>query len=158
VITAGAARGQSNLAGDLMALAAAGFYGISLLISGLLCQRNDPRSVTFWVMFGAAIGTLPVALTEAKVLPGNAYELTYLTTYGVLTYAAYALYNSALSKLPTTLVAVSGYGQPVVATALAAILLSEIPSPTSVVGGAVVLTGLWIATRKQEQPTIAPEP
>lgn len=161
LITFGASRGQSNLIGDLMALAAAAFYAVSLLISGQLCRRNNPRGVTFWVMFGAALGALPVAMTETKILPGSLYDLAYLTTYGMLTFAAYTLYNSALSKLPTTLVAVSGYGQPVIATALAVVLLSEIPSPTSVLGGGVVMAGLLIATLKHSHLTAtptAPEP
>ena len=150
MIALGAAGGEFNLAGDLMALAAAVLFGFSLLISGQLCRRHDPRGVTFWVMFGAACGALPVAMTEAVTLPTNGYDLGYLTVYGLLTFVGYALYNSALSKLPTTLVAVSSYGQPVIATALAAVLLSEIPSLTSLAGGAVVVGGLLIATAMQK--------
>jgi drug/metabolite transporter (DMT)-like permease len=158
LITLGASRGESNLIGDLLALAAAFFYAISLLISGQLCQRNNPSGVTFWVMLGAALCTLPVAMTESKLLPISPYELAYLATYGVLTFAGYTLYNIALSKLPTTLVAISGYGQPVIATALAMVLLSEIPSLTSVLGGAVVIAGLLIATINQNQGVATPAP
>jgi drug/metabolite transporter (DMT)-like permease len=158
VITLGASRGESNLTGDLLALAAAIFYAVSLLIAGQLCRRNNPSGVTFWVMLGAALGALPVAMTETKMLPVNAYELVYLTMYGVLTFAGYTLYNMALSKLPTTLVAISGYGQPVIATALAMVLLSEVPSLTSVLGGAVVIAGLLIATINQNHNAVIPAP
>jgi drug/metabolite transporter (DMT)-like permease len=158
LITLGASRGESSLVGDLLALAAATFYAGSLLISGQLCQRNNPSGVTFWVMLGAALGTLPVVMTETKVLPGSAYEVTYLATYGVLTFAGYTLYNLALSKLPTTLVAISGYGQPVIATALAMVVLSEIPSLTSVLGGGVVIAGLLIATINQNHSAVTPAP
>jgi drug/metabolite transporter (DMT)-like permease len=72
ILASGAARGTSSLAGDLMAMAAAVFFGFSLLISGRLCQRNDPGAVTFWVMVGAASGALPVALMEPVALPRGA--------------------------------------------------------------------------------------
>ena len=148
ILAFGAARGNSSLAGDLMALAAAVFFGFSLLISGRLCQRNDPAAVTFWVMVGAATGALPVALAEPVTLPANAYDLAYLTCYGLLTLVGYSLYNSALAKLPTTLVAISGYGQPVVATALALVVLGEVPSLLSLLGGVIVVAGLLVATVK----------
>ena len=149
ILAFGAARGNSSLAGDLMALAAAVFFGFSLLISGRLCQRNDPAAVTFWVMVGAATGALPVALAEPVTLPANAFDLAYLTCYGLLTLVGYSLYNSALAKLPTTLVAISGYGQPVVATALALVVLGEVPSLLSLLGGVIVVAGLLVATVKE---------
>jgi drug/metabolite transporter (DMT)-like permease len=159
LIAFGAARGASSLTGDLMALAAAGFYGVSLLISGQLCRRNDPRAVTFWVMFGAACGALPAALAETVTVPETTHGIAYLAAYGVLTYVGYSLYNSALAKLPTTLVAISGYGQPVIATALAALVLAEFPSLVSLAGGAVVLAGLLLATvGENHEKTTVPQP
>jgi drug/metabolite transporter (DMT)-like permease len=155
VIAFGAAAGNSSLAGDLMALAAAVFFGFSLLISGRLCQRNDPGAVTFWVMVGAAVGALPVALMEPVTLPRSAYDGAYLTCYGLLTLAGYSLYNRALAKLPTTLVAISGYGQPVVATALALIVLGEVPSLLSLAGGVVVVAGLLLATIEHRPATVS---
>ena len=149
VIALGAARNVSSLTGDLMALAAAVFYAGSLLISGELCRHNNPRGVTFWVMLGATLGALPIATTERTVLPTGFYDLGYLALYGMLTFAGYALYNSALAKLPTTMVAVSGYGQPVIATGLAFVLLGEVPSLTSLFGGVIVVAGLAIATLGQ---------
>jgi len=106
---------------------------------------------THAAMVGAAFGTLPVALTETVTLPRSSYALAYLAIYGALTFAGYTLYNIALSKLPTTLVAISGYGQPVIATALAMVLLGEIPSLTSFAGGAVVVGGLLIATINRDR-------
>jgi drug/metabolite transporter (DMT)-like permease len=147
VIASGKAPGNHDLLGDAMALAAACFYAGSLLISAQLCRRNEASGVTFWVILGAAVGTLPFALAESVLLPRTLADLGYLSFYGLLTYGAYALYNSALSKLPTTLVAISGYGQPVIATSLAALLLNEIPSATSFVGALIIVAGLVLATK-----------
>jgi drug/metabolite transporter (DMT)-like permease len=92
---------------------------------------------------------LPIAVTETKILPAGLYEQGYLALYGMLTFAGYTLYNSALAKLPTTMVAISGYGQPVIATGLALLLLGEVPSLTSLIGGSIVVAGLAIATLGQ---------
>jgi drug/metabolite transporter (DMT)-like permease len=146
VIALSATRGESSLAGDAMALAAAVFYAGSLLISAHLCQRVDSRSVTPWVIVGGACGTLPMLITESTPVPHDLYGWAYLGFYGTLTFGSYALYNAALSKLPTTLVAISGYGQPVIATGLAIVILGEIPSVGAVLGAAVVICGLLIAT------------
>jgi drug/metabolite transporter (DMT)-like permease len=52
------------------------------------------------------------------------------------------------------MVAISGYGQPVIATGLALVLLGEVPSLTSLIGGAIVVAGLAIATlgRNRHEP------
>jgi drug/metabolite transporter (DMT)-like permease len=147
VITSGKGPGHHDLVGDIMALAAAFFYAASLLLSAQLCQRNEASGVTFWVILGAAAGTLPFAFGEAVLLPSSGGGLAYLSVYGLLTYGSYALYNSALSKLPTTLVAISGYGQPIIASGLAAIFLNEIPSWTSFLGALIIVSGLILATK-----------
>ena len=150
VIASGKAPGHHNLVGDVMALAAAFFYAASLLLSAQLCRRNEASGVTFWVIFGAMAGTVPFALNEPVLLPGTFGNFAYLAAYGLLTYGSYALYNSALSRLPTTLVAISGYGQPIIATSLAALLLNEIPSGTSVIGALIIVAGLILATKSRD--------
>jgi drug/metabolite transporter (DMT)-like permease len=147
VIASGKGPGNHDLVGDAMALAAAFLYAGSLLISAQLCRRNDASGVTFWVILGAAVGTLPFAFVEPIFLPATIADLGYLSFYGIITYGAYALYNIALSKLPTTLVAISGYAQPLIATSLAALLLNEIPSATSFVGALIIIAGLLVATK-----------
>ena len=146
VIATGASRGQSSLVGDLLALAAAGFFACSLLISAQLCRRLDHRVVTVWVIIGAALTALPVGLTESAIVPHSPYGWAYLTFYGALTFGSYALYNNALANLSTTLVAVSGYGQPVIATGLALVLLGEIPTLGALLGAAIIVIGLALAT------------
>jgi len=150
VIALSGEAGESSFAGDMMAVAAAVLYAGSLLISATLVRRIDNRSVTPWVVFGGALGALPFGWTEARLFPDDLYGWGYLATYGILTFVSYALYNSALSRLPTTLVAISAYGQPVIATGLAIILLGEFPSLTGLIGAAIVIAGLLIATVDRE--------
>jgi drug/metabolite transporter (DMT)-like permease len=150
VIAFSGGAGESSFVGDMMAVAAAVLYAGSLLISATLVRRIDNRSVTPWVVLGGALGALPFGWTESRLFPDDLYGWGYLATYGILTFISYALYNSALSRLPTTLVAISAYGQPVIATGLAIILLSEFPSLTALIGAAIVIAGLLIATVDRE--------
>lgn len=147
VMTVGPVSGQSSVAGNLYAVAAAIFYSGCMLITGRLCRAYPTIAVTAWSFVGAAAGSLPAALFEDRLLPRNAYGWAYLALYGVLTLVGYLLINRSLNKLPTTLVAVLGYGQPVVATTLAIPLLGEVPGLGDLAGALVVVAGLVLATR-----------
>lgn len=147
IMTLGPVGGHSTVAGNLYAIAAALVYAGCLLVTGRLCQTYPAVAVTAWSFVGAAAGALPLAIFEARFLPKDLYGWGYLAVYGGLTLLAYTLINRGLGRLPTALVAVLGYGQPVIATALAIPLLGEVPGLGDLAGAAVVVAGLVLATR-----------
>lgn len=147
VMTLGPVSGQSSVEGNLYALLAAVLYTGCLLITGRLCRTHSAVAVTAWTFVGASFGALPVAVLEDSFLPENAAGWAYLLMYGGITLVGYLLINRSLSKLPTNLVAVLGYGLPVVATVLAVPLMGEIPGLGDLVGAAIVVAGLTVATR-----------
>jgi drug/metabolite transporter (DMT)-like permease len=147
VMTLGPAAGRSSVEGNLYALLAALFYTGCLLITGRLCRVHSTIAVTAWTFVGASLGALPAALFEGRFVPISAFGWAYLLVYGGITLAGYLLINRSLGKLPTNLVAVLGYGLPVVATILAVPLMGEIPGPGDLAGAAIVIAGLTLATR-----------
>lgn len=147
IMTLGPISGQSSVSGNLYAVAAALFYSGCMLITGRLCRAYPTIAVTAWSFVGAALGSLPAAWFEDRFLPAALYGWAYLGLYGVLTLVGYLLINRSLGRLPTALVAVLGYGQPVVATALAVPLLGEVPGLGDLAGATVVVAGLVLATR-----------
>ncbi len=147
VMTLGPSGGQSSLQGNLYALLAALFYTGCLLITGRLCRVHSTVAVTAWTFVGASLGALPAALFEARLQPADAAGWAYLVVYGGVTLLGYLLINRSLGKLPTNLVAVLGYGLPVVATTLAVPLMGEIPTAGDLAGAAIVIAGLTLATR-----------
>lgn len=147
VMTLGPVSGQSSVEGNLYALLAAVFYTGCLLITGRLCRVHSTVAVTAWTFVGASLGALPAALFEGRILPADGYGWAYLVVYGGITLVGYLLINRSLGKLPTNLVAVLGYGLPVVATILAVPLMGEIPGPGDMAGAAIVVAGLTLATR-----------
>ena len=155
VMTVGPVSGQSSISGNLYAVAAALFYSGCMLITGRLCRAHPTMAVTAWSFVGAALGSLPAAVLEENFLAADPYGWAYLALYGVLTLIGYLLINRSLGKLPTALVAVLGYGQPVVATALAVPLLGEVPALGDLAGAVVVVAGLVLATRPAKEAASA---
>jgi drug/metabolite transporter (DMT)-like permease len=147
LMTLGPISGQSSVIGNLYAVVAAVFYSGCMLITGRLCRAYPTIAVTAWSFVGAALGSLPAALFEDRFIATSVFDWAYLALYGLLTLVGYLLINRSLGKLPTALVAVLGYGQPVVATTLAIPLLGEVPALGDLAGAVVVVAGLVLATR-----------
>jgi len=147
VMTLGPVTGRSSVEGNLCALLAALVYTGCMLITGRLCRTHSTIAVTAWSFVGAALGALPAALFEERLQPADAFGWAYMIIYSGITLVGYLLINRSLGKLPTALVALLGYGLPVVATLLAIPLLGEVPAIGDLAGAAIVIAGLTLATR-----------
>lgn len=155
--------GQSSWQGDLMAVAAAFFYTGSLLISARLCRIYDTQIVSFWLIFWAAVGALPIALLEQRTFPNvseglavAAHDWGYILAYALITLVSYNLFNRGLKVVPTGLASLMGYGQPVVATILGFFFLNETPTLDGILGSIVIVVGLVLATRPAPEKVLAP--
>jgi drug/metabolite transporter (DMT)-like permease len=148
----------SSVGGDLMAVAAAFFYTGSLLVSARLCRIYDTQIVSFWLIFWAAVGALPVALLEPRSVPITPYGWGYVVVYAVLTLVSYSLFNRGLKTVPTGLASLMGYGQPVVATILGFFFLHETPTLDGILGGIVIVIGLVLATRQPKEKAPGEKP
>jgi drug/metabolite transporter (DMT)-like permease len=148
--------GVSSVSGDLWAVAAAGFYAFSLLISARLCRAHDTQVVSFWLIFWAAVGAAPFGFSEARSLPVTLHDWIYIIDYAAITLISYSLFNRGLKLVPTPIASLMGYGQPVVATVLGFFLFRELPGPLSIFGGVVVVVGLVLATRPAKTELAAP--
>ena len=63
----------------------------------------------------------------------------------------HTVFNWALAHLEASVVSVSLLGEPVGSTLLAVVLLAEVPGVVTLVGGAVVLGGIYLTTRAREE-------
>ena len=90
-------------------------------------------------LFGAAVGDLDLA-------PGLP-ALAYLLALGILSQSVgYLFIQVSLPRLPAVITSVLLLVQPVATMVLGAILLAELPSPWQLVGVALVLGGMALAT------------
>jgi drug/metabolite transporter (DMT)-like permease len=59
-------------------------------------------------------------------------------------------FNWALKYLPATYISVTVLGEPIGSAVLAVFLLGEIPSPLKLVGGALILAGIFVASQNAD--------
>lgn len=144
--------GSRALFGDLLALlgalTAAGYY---------LVGRRIRQHLGLWpyvaLVYGAAfLACVGLALAAGKPLtPQPPRELAIFAGLAVgPMLLGHTGMNWALGHLPAFLVNLTTLGEPIGATLLAAVLpgIAEIPGPGTVVGGVLVLAGVFVAARK----------
>jgi drug/metabolite transporter (DMT)-like permease len=122
-------------------------YGTFLVVVRPLAARYDPIALVAWLFIAAAPMVAPFGIVElAHAQPLHAGDLAYFAfLIAVPTVLAYGLVQVAIRRAEATLVASYIYLQPVLATIGAMLLLGEQPTLRTVVCGAIVLAGVWLA-------------
>ena len=140
---------RGSLLGDLMALIG------GLLSSAYLVIGRGARRRISTASYGAGVYSMTALMLLALVFASG----TPLTGHSAGSYAAivalaivpqligHNAFNWSLGFLPAAVVAVAILGEPVGATMIAAIVLDEVPTLLELIGGAVVLFGVYVALR-----------
>ncbi len=151
--------GLGTLAGDLYA-ALGGLFAAAYLIMG---RRLRP-TVSWPRYVGTVYPITAVLLLGAVLVAGESF-----TGYSTKAYVMIALLalgpqlighnaiNWSLAYLPAVLVGIAILGEPVGATAWAALVLDELPSALEIVGGTLVLVSVYLALRPQAEAEVAVE-
>ena len=144
-------QGRDQLVGDLLALAGGVFVAGYLMIGYRVRAR---RSLTTYIalVYGVAMVTLVVLVLIARQ-PMFGYSLN---AYGwVLALAlgpqivGHSTLNWALRYLSATFVAIVTLAEPIGSGILAYVLLDEAIAWSTAIGGAMVLVGIYIASRAE---------
>jgi drug/metabolite transporter (DMT)-like permease len=139
--------GTGTLLGDLMAFVGGICAGIYFLSGRIARQKLSVAPYAFSVyglssviLFGAA------AIAGDQLLVSDSRELTLFLLMAIVpTIFGHTMFNYALKKVPAHIVSTSVLGEPVGASLLAYLLLpGEVPSVWIVLGGALVVGGLYI--------------
>ena len=137
--------------GDVMSIAAGFFYGGYFLAT----ERSRDKLnafVAWWVSSLVSAVTL-LAITLALGLPLFGYPLqTYLSILGlalVVQAGGYLMVNYALGHLPSSIVSPTLLGQPIVTALVAVPLLGQPITLPQVIGGALVLGGIFIVHKSK---------
>ena len=144
------AAGGGELYGDFLALIGAVAAGTYFLIGRRV--RRELSNVTYiaLVYLGSAVMLMTAVGFTGAPLTGftaETYLMILLVTL-VPQLMGHSSLNWALGHLSATLVAVAVMAEPVGATILAWLILGEFPPVTSVIGGALVLLGVYLAFRR----------
>lgn len=148
---------SSEFLGDLLAIAGAVMVAGYLLIGRNLRPKVSLITYIFLTYGAAAIELLLIAMLTRQPFTGytaNTY-LMFVLLAVVPQLIGHSSFNWALRYLSATYVAVTVMGEPVGSTLLAWLLLDEPPTVLKVIGGALILAGIWVATREEQEREIA---
>jgi len=143
------AAGGESWKGDLLAVAGAAAVAGYFIVGSRLRPKLPLLAYIFPVYSTAAVLlliTAPLLGAGLAGYPGRLYFYCFIMAL-VCQVTGHSLFNWALRRMKTTLVAMSTLGEPVGTTMLAWLILGETPVPTEFLGGAVILVGVFIVLR-----------
>jgi drug/metabolite transporter (DMT)-like permease len=146
--------GRFGAPGDVLILISAVNWAVFSALSRRGLKSHPASLMMFYVM---SFGWL---FTSLLFLPTNGFaEISELTMHGWMAVAflgvfcsglAYIAWYDALKALSTAQTGVFLYFEPLVAVVVAFFVLGEAITPGSVLGGAVILFGVWLVNRPNQ--------
>ena len=157
VIAAGGGVGSTfsseRLVGDLLHVAGAACWAVYATIGTRTLRAGSPLGVVgVSSLLGAAmlfpLGFLEHGYRDVPSWPAQAWlAIVYLVVFA--TVIGFVLFYWAVRRFGAGLAAMTSYLVPIGTLALAALILGERPAPLQLVGGAVILLGVRLATRRR---------
>ncbi len=136
--------GAQDFGGDMLALLGGVLYAIYLISGRIIRQRISLLTYVFVLYLAASATSFIVALaTSTPLWPYPWQEFALALGLALLpTIFGHTIFNWLLKYLHAAVVSLGTLGEPVGASILAVLLLSEVPSFWQVVGGALALFGI----------------
>ncbi len=133
-------------------LALAGAWAVTgYLIIGRKLRAGMSLIPYIFLVYGMAAITLIIIMFAAGNSPLGYAPQTYGWIFllaALPQLVGHSTYNWALKYMPAALVAVTTLGEPIGSAILAFFILAETPSLTVVIGGILILAGIYLASRK----------
>lgn len=152
VLTATPAKASgAGLLGDAWIVMAALSFALFTVFGKQITARHGSVTVNMFAYVGGAILLSPATLwyardfSFAQVSVKGWLSFVYMAVFPSL--VCYLIFYYALTYIPASRVSVFSYLQPLLATSAAALLLGEPITAGLVIGGALVLAGVFIAER-----------
>ena len=151
VILAGSGSDSTRLLGDSLGLIAAIFYAAYILVIKKLTDTVPPAHTLFFATLFTAVFLFPIGLLESEsFFPSSQKGWIILLAYAVISQAlAQGLITFGISRLSAHLSSLILLVQPVAAAVYGWWLLSESINLWQGLGGAVVLFGIYQASKEQ---------
>lgn len=135
-------------------LALAGAWAVTgYLIIGRKLRAGMSLVPYIFLVYGMAAAALIVIMLTAGRSPFGFEAKTYGWIFllaAIPQLIGHSTYNWALRYLPAAFVAVTTLGEPIGSAILAFFILSETPSTTTILGGILILLGIFLASRNEK--------
>lgn len=151
--------GGSSVVGNVLALIG-GAMAAGYLVTGRIARRYLGIIEYAVVAYAAAAALLLVACMAAGAPLWGYRAPTWWAIAGIILgpqLLGHTLINFVLKDIDATSVAVMIMAEPVISTALAFALFSEVPSLLVYPGGALVLTGIYLVSSAGRHPASIPQ-
>jgi len=142
--------GDATLRGLAWGVLSGFTFAVLAVRSRALAQTHLPLDVALWQNAFAALVLLPVAWLEPDALPAlTAHDVGLVLVLGlVCTALAHTLFIASLRRLSAHTASIVAALEPVYGIALALVLLQEVPTGRTLVGGALIVIAALLATRR----------
>lgn len=146
-----ALEGGATLAGGLMILAS----GVAYAVGTVYARKVRPGAPAQLALGQQLVSGLVAGSLALPFAPEGAFALTGSQWLVLALLGAFAsalpltMFLTLLQRARATDAGMVGYLQPPFAAAVAAALLGEWPDPRVLVGGVIVLAGVWLATSRR---------
>lgn len=145
--------------GIVLALGCSVAYATYLVAADRTVKRTDPLTAAAWLSGGAAVGNALYAVVfHAAVLPQGADDWSRVLGMAVFSAVAFAAMLAGLRRVGAMRNSIIGVMEPFSVALLAWVFLHEQVTPTTAVGGALILTGAVLAslirTTRLQEPNI----
>jgi len=148
----GGALSERRLTGDLLMLASSACWGTYTALGAVALRSMSPLAV---VALAAPIGALmlfPLGFLERGYADLGAWSagswLIVLYLAIVATVGAFIVYYWTVRRDGAGLASLSQYLIPIVTLVIAFVVLGERPHPLQLVGGAIIIAGAWLVSRR----------
>jgi drug/metabolite transporter (DMT)-like permease len=146
-------RRSPTLSGDLLTLLGTTSFTFYVVYSKKVAKKYDSIAMNAVNFFAGGVVLLPVAVMRAVHFDGQSVSwkgwagLAYMAV--ISSVVAYTLFYWALRHMEASRVAAVNYFQPIGAILVAAMFLGEVPTGHLVLGGVLILLGVYLAERAQ---------
>jgi drug/metabolite transporter (DMT)-like permease len=152
VVVYGGLSGSTSLLGNLLVVVATVCWGSYAVLSLPLLRRYSPLVVASYTMLFGGLGALPLALPGFldagwAGVSGRAWEALAYSTLLVAAFGFWA-WQRGVSQVGANRVLIYQYLITLVGVAAGVVLLGESLTANKVLGGAVILLGVYLARRR----------
>lgn len=138
--------GSNALYGDVLALAGAVFVSVYTLI-GKKQRKGMSTTLYTFIVYAASSVTLAIFCLIGKLSLTGYAPKDYACALGMTVFCTllgHSVFSWGLKYLPAAFITTAKLGEPVFATILAILLFGQIPDLLKVIGGVLVIVGIWV--------------
>jgi drug/metabolite transporter (DMT)-like permease len=149
----------NTMLGNILAFAGAWFAAFYLIIGRKVRGGLSLLTYTF-VVYGTAAVTLliMVAISGERLIGYSPTTTAFFLALAIIPQLiGHSSFNWALKFLPAALVSIVLLGEPISSSIMAYLILAEPPTVLEVLGGVLILLGIYLASRQEQMKVLAVE-